>query len=233
MSLKPLALALTFCGLVAAAAPAEAQLYAWRDGNGQLVLSDRKLDASATTYAVRGATQFRSTRPVVAGRGAEYDALINEHAAANDINPDLVRAVIQAESAFDPNARSHKGAMGLMQLMPRTAAELGVDNPYDPAENIAGGVRYLKHLLTRFGSDVTLALAAYNAGPAAVDKYGTVPPYRETRNYVRRISQSTTASAAPAAAPTKVYRTIEIVDGREVPRYSTVPSPGAALVTAR
>ncbi len=232
MSSKPLAVALAFCGLVAGAAPAEAQLYAWRDDNGQLVVSDRKLNESATTYAVRGATQFRSTRPVVAGRGAGYDALISEHAAANDVNPDLVRAVIQAESAFDPNARSPKGAMGLMQLMPGTAAELGVQNPYDPAENISGGVRYLKQLLTRFGSDVKLALAAYNAGPAAVDRYGTVPPYRETRDYVRRISKSA-STATSAAPPTKVYRIIEIVDGREVPRYSTVPSPGAELVTAR
>jgi soluble lytic murein transglycosylase-like protein len=153
--------------------------------------------------------------------------LITDHAARHGLSPDLVRAVIQAESAFNPNARSVKGAMGLMQLMPATAVEYGVRDAYDPAENIRAGVAYLKSLLVRYDSNEELALAAYNAGPGAVEKYGTVPPYRETRNYVAKIRKSTTGSVPQ---PPRLYKTIEIRDGREVPKYSNVPSPGAEIV---
>jgi hypothetical protein len=142
------------------------------------------------------------------------------------VSPHLVKAVIQQESAFNPNARSHKGAMGLMQLMPDTAAELGVSDPYNPSENIRGGVAYLKGLLVKFEQNVPLALAAYNAGPTAVTKYGAVPPYRETRDYVKRIT--TAVDAAPK--PKRIFKTIEIVNGREIPRYSTVQTPGAELI---
>jgi soluble lytic murein transglycosylase-like protein len=234
MSWKILTIVLGFAGIAATAVPAEAQLYSWRDDAGRFVVSDRKLEATAQTFAIRGANRFRSTRPVVASRAAQFESLIAEHAAANNVNPDLVRAVIQAESAFNPRARSHKGAMGLMQLMPATAAELGVTNAYDPEQNIRGGVRYLAQLLARFDWNVELALAAYNAGPTAVDRYGAVPPYRETREYVRKIGQTTAGDAPAAATPaTRLYKLVEMVDGREVTRYSNVPTAGAAPVTAR
>ena len=211
-------------------AVADAQIYVWHDASGNLVLSDRPKDPSARTYSVPTtgtdtATGFRTTQ-ATGGRAARFAKLIDENAAVHGVSPHLVRAVIQQESGFNPDARSHKGAMGLMQLMPATAAELGVTNPYDPSENIRGGVKYLKGLLVKFAQNVELALAAYNAGPNAVERYGAVPPYRETRDYVARIK--TVVDAAPK--PKRIYRTVEIVDGREIPKYSTVETPGAELI---
>ncbi len=206
---------------------AGAQIYSWRDASGVLVVSNKPHEGATPTYVVARTEGFRSTRAGSRRKSQAYERLIASHAAANGVSPNLVRAVIQAESAFDPAARSVKGAMGLMQLMPATAREYGVADPYDPAENIRGGVTYLKTLLTRYSDDVELALAAYNAGPGAVEKYGAVPPYRETRDYVAKIRRN----AGPVAPPVvKVYRTVEIVDGREVVRYSTTPSEGAVLI---
>lgn len=113
---------------------------------------------------------------------------VNKVALSNHIDPALVRALIHAESAFNPNARSQKGASGLMQLMPATAKELGVNNVFNAKQNIAGGVRYLAQLLKAFNGDISLATAAYNAGPNAVKKYNGIPPYQETNVYVERVS---------------------------------------------
>jgi soluble lytic murein transglycosylase-like protein len=219
--------ALVAAVLMVAAVPgaASAQIYAWRDGAGNWVLSSDKKDPSARTYAVAGESTFRTTRPANFNRRAsEYEGLIFEHATAQGVSPDLVRAVIQQESAFNPRAVSVKGAMGLMQLMPATAKAHGVLDPFNPAQNIRAGVAYLKNLLVKFSQNVELALAAYNAGPRAVTRYGAVPPYRETRNYVTKIMD-----AAPKPVP--IYRSVEIVNGRRVTRYSTVETPGAQLVT--
>jgi soluble lytic murein transglycosylase-like protein len=225
------ALLLAACASLFWPAPAEAQIYAWRDANGTLVLSDRKLDAAARTYDVPGAPTFRSTRPLAAATVRErFEPLVREHASRQNVRPDLVRAVIQIESGFNPRARSPKGAMGLMQLMPATARQLGVRDPYDPAENIRGGTAYLRQLLDRYEGNEELALAAYNAGAGAVDKYGrAVPPYRETRDYVKKVGSVAAVERASLSGTTGgklvLYKTIELVDGQPVPRYSTERPP--------
>ena len=224
---------------------ADAQIYAWRDANGNLVLSDRKLDSNARTYEVAGAPAIRSTRPLAPRVVRErFESLVQEHASRNNLRPDLVRAVIQVESGFNPRARSPKGAMGLMQLMPATAQELGVQKPYDPDDNIRGGTIYLRRLLDRYDGNEQLALAAYNAGAGAVDKHGrAVPPYRETRDYVKKVGSFAGAGARADADPPSrtgtlggklvLYKSIDIVDGQPVPRYTTErPSTGAYEVIA-
>jgi soluble lytic murein transglycosylase-like protein len=130
------------------------------------------------TQTTAGATSFPKS---------QYDDLIDKAAEKYGVSPTLVRSVIQAESNFNPKAVSPVGATGLMQLMPATARGLGVTNSLDPAQNIDGGVRLLSGLLKRYNGKVEFALAAYNAGPGAVDKYGGIPPYQETQTYVQRI----------------------------------------------
>jgi soluble lytic murein transglycosylase len=112
---------------------------------------------------------------------------IDRHSADQSLDPQLVRAIVQVESGYNHRARSHKGAMGLMQLMPATASQLRVSDPYDPDENVRGGTQYLRHLVDRFAGRLDLAVAAYNAGPGAVERYNGIPPYRETRDYVKRV----------------------------------------------
>ena len=199
------------------AAPASAQIYSWRDFNGNLVVSNRPQGGGPMSYVVPRAELVYATRPVLTDRGVAYDDIISEHARLHGVRPDLVRAVVQVESAFNPYARSPKGALGLMQLMPSTIQRFAVRNPFNPVENVGAGVAYLRQLLDRYENNETLALAAYNAGPGAVDRHGQkVPPYRETRNYVQRITKMT----APPVRDKRIYKTMEIVDGRSVPRYS-------------
>jgi len=117
----------------------------------------------------------------------QYDSLITAAAQKNGVDPAVLKGLIRQESGFDPNSTSGAGAVGLTQLMPGTAAALGVTNPSDPAQSIDAGARYLRQQLDAFGGDVQKSLAAYNAGPGAVQRYGGVPPYGETQNYVRQV----------------------------------------------
>ncbi|MGA8765061.1 MAG: lytic transglycosylase domain-containing protein [Candidatus Sulfotelmatobacter sp.] len=142
----------------------------------------------------------------------EIDASIEQAAARHNVDPNLVRAVVKVESNFNPNAVSRKGAMGLMQLMPSTARQLNVQNPFDPQQNVDAGVRHLKRLLESYGGDIKLTLAAYNAGAGAVARSSGVPHYAETQNYVRRITNlylgGRVGFAAPGAStePVRVQR---------------------------
>lgn len=172
-------------------------------GATALVLAAADLGRAATYYYVdaEGVYHFTNapTKPwfrIVPGFGlpeganltvGPYADLIHRTARAHGIDPDLVKAVIRVESNFDARAVSRKGAQGLMQLMPTTAAEHAVGDAFDPAQNIDGGVRYLRRLLDLFNGDLRLALAGYNAGENAVWRYGGLPPYRETQQYVRRV----------------------------------------------
>ena len=145
-------------------------------------------DGSRVMYNDRPAKRVWKPQPRAASVDrAEIDASIETHARRQQLDPDLVRAVIQVESAFQPWAESHKGAMGLMQLMPETARVLSVQDPWDPNDNVQGGTIYLRHLLDRFGGRLELALAGYNAGPENVDRYGGIPPFEETRSYVEKV----------------------------------------------
>jgi len=220
------------CSLVALAIAATsqvagAQIYTWRDASGTLMMADTAPTDTAVevrTFKVARATEsIRVTRPVSSAYRDNYDDLIVKHAQANNLRPDLVRAVVQVESGYNPGAVSTKGAMGLMQLMPATASQLGVRAPFDPEENIRGGTTYLRQLLDRFAGNEELALAAYNAGPMAVDRYGAkVPPYKETRDYVRKVKTQTTVGTSQPRRPI-YYKWVETVDGRTVVRYSDTP----------
>lgn len=180
-----LALAL---GLAPAVASAGGHLYRYEDARGVVHFTNVQWDARYSR--VRELPRVASSRDAFAvrphRRARAYDPLVERVGRQVGVPPALVKAVIHAESAFNPRAVSHKGAMGLMQLMPATARSLGVAQPFAAEQNVEGGTRYLRELRERFGS-WTMALAAYNAGPEAVVKFGGIPPYRETQRYVRRV----------------------------------------------
>ncbi len=171
-----------------------APLYVVRDAKGRVTFTSRK-PAETAHYKVfkpQKSAQFSYYRSrwgkwAPRFRSSEYDDLIALTAQSQELEPALVKAVVHVESAFNPDAVSPKGAMGLMQLMPATAQRFGVRNAFHPEDNVKGGVKYLKLLLDRYDDDLRLALAAYNAGEGAVDQFREVPPYSETQEYVRRV----------------------------------------------
>jgi soluble lytic murein transglycosylase-like protein len=159
-----------------------ADVYVFRDKDGVLHFTN-----APTHGGYRRLMRDGAQSPASVSSSADYDEVIRMTSDRHSIDADLVRAVIKAESDFNSNARSRKGAMGLMQLMPDTARLYNVLNAFDPVDNIEGGVRHLRMLLERYQGDLTLSLAAYNAGSGAVEKHGGIPPFVETREYVRRV----------------------------------------------
>jgi soluble lytic murein transglycosylase-like protein len=167
----------------------------------------------------------RASSPAKAGadtlRPSEINHMVEQTASRLQVDPQLVQAIIKVESEYDPMAISRKGAMGLMQLVPETAQRFGVENPFNPKENIEGGVSYLRHLLDLFGGDLPLSLAAYNAGEGAVQRSGGIPSFAETRDYVRKVTgvyQGSSQSGYKAQAPP----IIRYVDERGVVHYTNV-----------
>jgi soluble lytic murein transglycosylase-like protein len=194
MSLKSIvffAAVLSAAVLSAGAAEAHPKIYTYLDAAGVrhftdvpddnryrlLVLSPQDMTESGDRYD-----------PALLARATQYDAIIEKAAMSNSVEANLLRAVIVVESGFNSHAVSKRGAVGLMQLMPATASRFGVSNPYDPKENVHAGARYLKFLMDRFGQNMRLALAAYNAGEEAVDRNGgQIPPFTETMAYVPKV----------------------------------------------
>jgi soluble lytic murein transglycosylase-like protein len=154
-------------------------------GTGSMIDAAYQPGASAGTMSAAYQPNFQSAAG--SAEGGEYEALIDQAAARYGLDPAVLHGLIQQESGFDPSAASSAGATGLTQLMPGTASSLGVANPLDPAESIEGGARYLSEMMAQFGGNTADALAAYNAGPGAVQQYGGVPPYAETESYVSNV----------------------------------------------
>ena len=164
-----------------------ADIYRYVDGDGVIHYSNTQPDAKFTLY-LREGPKAAPRAPASALPGASWmTGYVDRFSRANDLPPALVHAIIKAESNGQRKAVSPKGARGVMQLMPFTSKRLRVADPFDPIENIEGGIKYIKELLVTFEGNLTNTIAAYNAGPAAVRKYGGVPPYQETRLYVRRV----------------------------------------------
>jgi soluble lytic murein transglycosylase-like protein len=228
-------LILALAGIPAQALAGE-EIYYRRDANGALVLTNVPDRPDLRTYRGHGPLRVTSS-------GAEYRELIERTASQHGIHPDLVFAVAAVESNFNSRAVSEKGAQGLMQLMPETAARFGVADPFNPAENVLGGVRYMRFLLDLFKGDARLALAAYNAGENAVLGVRGVPPYPETRRYVEKVlkmfggkrpllgqvAQKRPPSARSTAQPIRSYidaaGVVHLTDG-EPPAAAPSPSPG-------
>lgn len=179
-------------GLVTFLAPAvsQGQIYMYRDGNGKLHFSNAPASAGYRPYASpakRSRSRVYRYSRASAARAKAYDSIIRDAAQRHRVDSALIKAVIRAESDFVPYARSPKGALGLMQLMPATARMHNVSSVFEPRENIEGGVKHLRRLLDQYHGNVRLALAAYNAGDGAVERYGGVPPYPETIEYLDRV----------------------------------------------
>ncbi len=165
-----------------------AEIYMYVDENGVRHFTNMPMASVGEDFKFKIFQKGDTRRRVFRGSySGNYDSCIMEASQHHGVSMSLLKAVIKAESDFNPNAVSKKGAVGLMQIMPFNFKLLSIDDPYDPWQNIMGGAKYLKNMLKKFNGDLALSLAAYNAGPNAVDKYGCIPPYPETKDYVEKV----------------------------------------------
>ncbi len=176
---------ISFCVLVLTVSAASAEIYKYVNEDGVVCYTDAPFGKKSQRIEEDKVLPKRQKADMQSR--SDFSSYVHQAAAKYDLEPELIKAVITTESNGNHRAVSRKGAIGLMQLMPATANDLNVINPFNPEENIEGGTRYLKQLLERFNGNLTLALAAYNSGPKTVEKYGAVPPILETRQYVKKV----------------------------------------------
>lgn len=233
-------MALSLCFLLFFATISYSDIFRYTDENGVTCYTDaplgKKTEKVMKTDIRKTKTEKKSTAAAPA-LFEDYTSYVEKAASKYAIEPELIHAVIKTESNGNQRAVSKKGAVGLMQLMPSTATDMAVLNPFNPEENIEGGVKYLKYLLERFNGDLTLALAAYNAGPKVVEKYGNVPPISETREYVKKILAlyngkkyypSSPKQEASVAGPVPVYK-VRLDDGTTLFTNSSLARSGKAF----
>jgi Transglycosylase SLT domain/Domain of unknown function (DUF4124) len=199
-------------------------VYKYTDENGVTCYTD----APFVTKSERVFRQAEEKKETVKDDSSaeDYSSYVQSVASKYEIEPELIHAVIKTESNGNHRAVSRKGAMGLMQLMPSTANDMNVGNPFNPAENIEGGTKYLKSLIEKFNGDLTLALAAYNAGPKTVEKYNSVPPISETKQYVKKVF-----SIYKGKRSFDVTETVKDVLPKQIPIYKVVLGDGTILFT--
>ncbi len=195
------------------AAQAADRITAHLDSRGRVVFVNQARNPSPPKQAASGQARTAAR--------SDLDRVIQRSASRHQVDPDLVRAIIRVESNYNPYAVSSRGAQGLMQLIPATARRFGVRDVFDPSANLEGGIRYLKHLINRYNGDLELVLAAYNAGENAVSRHNGVPPFRETQNYLRKISQIYPLDWQKRGAP----EIMKFVDSKGIVHFSNTGMP--------
>ena len=220
------------CGALLYPRPAWAGFFMLMDQNGDVSFTDTRPAKNSSKVVVK--YFYNRSKGNIGSPGSyifsnSYDHIISAAAHRNNLDPMLVKSVIKVESDFSRFTISSKGAQGLMQLMPDTARALGVQNAFDAEENIHAGARYLRRMLNRFDGNTRLALAAYNAGPTAVQNYGGVPPYKETINYIRKIMKAYSKLTGHNYPIASHASSVIVKQKKEKPVYTTVSSEGVMV----